>query len=336
MSSKMLRRGLGWAFGVASLVMAGSLGAQEEQEAEDAEQAVPQSGEREALQLSLQGSLLDYQKQTVSPDKGPDSTAQPEDLESNSTSFGLLGSGFGVGVGYAWDQLLLGARAQLTSATVSRAGGSEQQSSAVALLPRLEYMFNLSSARPFMAGLVGVEHVSNSQGVDSGGVTGKVVDSSTRFSIGAAFGIHAFLNRAVSLDPEFTVLYGGGSGTVKASGEAFEPSSQDYSLSAIRVLLTLGLSGWIDTGGRPTPPPARSEATEGAAAAAVAPSTPPPAPTPPSDAPASPPANPSAAPASPAPSAPTGVFPAASDATPTAPGATPPGAVLPKAAPPTQ
>ena len=249
--------------------MTSALCAQEAQEAEEGAD-VPRKGSREAVQLSLQGSLLDYQKLTVAPDQSPESSMQPEEQKASSTSYGLLGSGFGVGVGYAWDQLLLGARAQLTTTTVSRAGGREAQASTVALLPRLEYMFDGGSTRPFIAALVGVEHGSSSQSVDSSEGSGKVEDSSTRFGLGAAFGIHAFLNQAVSLDPEFSVLYGEGSGTVKTSGDGFASLSQDYSLSVIRVLLTVGLSGWIDTGGAPPPLPPRYETPPTAAPPAVA------------------------------------------------------------------
>jgi len=66
----------------------------------------------------------------------------------------------------------------------------------------------------FIAGLLGVEHSSNSTGTESTPAAPGIPDtpatrlenSSTRFGFGAAFGMHAFLNQAVSLDPEFSVL----------------------------------------------------------------------------------------------------------------------------------
>ncbi|MES1173544.1 MAG: hypothetical protein ABUL62_04375, partial [Myxococcales bacterium] len=50
-----------------------------------------------------------------------------------------------------------------------------------------------------------------------------------------------------------------------------DPQSQGYSLSAVRVLFSLGLSGWIDTAGAPTPPPPESVGTEAPATPAAAP-----------------------------------------------------------------
>jgi hypothetical protein len=283
MSSMVGRGGVGWALGLASAMMAGLAGAQGAEEAREgeieaqtrpereAERTRPRS--REAVQLSLQGSLVDYQKQTLTPDKDPESTVQPENQKSSSTSFGLLGSGFGIGVGYAWDRLLLGARAQLTTTTASREGGVEAKLSSFGLLPRVEYMFDEGSARPFIAGLLAVDHtLSSSKTLSGNGTSSEFENSSTRFGMGAAFGIHAFLNQAVSLDPEFSVLYGEGSGTATSSGQGSTSVSQDYSTSVVRVLLTLGLSGWIDTAGAPPTPPPRSEAPD-MARAALAPDT---------------------------------------------------------------
>ena len=46
--------------------------------------------------------------------------------------------------------------------------------------------------------------------------TQKMDDSSTSVAVGGALGVHAFLNRFVSLDPELTVLYSSGSGTLQS------------------------------------------------------------------------------------------------------------------------
>ena len=277
MSSMVVRYGGCSALVLASGMIAGAAGAQEASNAPSASSAhakeapsAPPSGAHESLQLSLQGSLLDYQKQTATAEMPAGSSANPAEQKSSSTSFGLLGSGFGVGIGYAWGPVLLGARAQFASTKVSPAGGGEEQASTIALVPRLEYQFDQGWARSFIAALFAVQHSSSSRGsANTNAGFQQIENSSTRFGMGAAFGIHAFLNQAVSLDPELSVLYAEGSGTAKGSGGSSTPVSQDYSLSNIRVLLTLGLSGWIDTGGAPTPPPPRPQAAEPAASPAV-------------------------------------------------------------------
>jgi len=270
MSSKVVRLGGCRALGFAAVMMASAASAEEAPETR-AQPADPLSGGDEALQLTLQGSLLDYQKHTFTPNQGDGSSTQPEERKTSATSYGLVGSGLGIGLGYAWDQLLVGARAQLTTTSVSPAGGGETQSSTVALFPRVEYMFKDASSWPFIAGLLSIDHASSSQtSANNGAGTATIDDSSTRLGFGAAFGIHAFLNQAVSLDPEIAVLYSAGSGSTKISGEGLASSSLDYSLSTVRVLLSVGLSGWIDTGGAPTPPPPRDEPTLARAPAVAA------------------------------------------------------------------
>ena len=239
----------------------------------------PSSGKHEALVLTLQGSLVDYQKQTVKPDRPDGSMIDPEEQKTSVTSYGPLGAGLGFGIGYAWDQVLFGARAELTHSDTSLPSGAEGALTQVSLLPRLEYMFNTDTTRPFIAGILGIQHTAVTSTVtvasQFGGATqAKLDDSSTRFAIGGAFGLHTFLNRSVSLDPELTLLYTSGSGTVKDATEGVSnPDSQDYSISVVRVLFSIGLSGWIDTAGEPTPPPAYegTAAPPTAAAAAAAP-----------------------------------------------------------------
>lgn len=267
MLSNVMRGGVCWGLGFAALASAGAAHAQEA-EAQDAYGAAHSKG-HEALQLTLQGSLVDYVKQTVKPDKPEGSTIDPDELKTSSTSFGVLGPALGVGVGYAWDQVLFGVRANLANVDTSSPGGRDTSGTQISLLPRLEYMFNTDQTRPFIAGLVGIEHLSSTTPsaivVQNGQLStiGKTEDSATAFAIGAAFGVHAFLNHSVSLDPEFTLLYASGSGTVKDATEGVtDPQSQGYSLSAVRVLFSLGLSGWIDTAGAPTPPPPESVGTE--------------------------------------------------------------------------
>jgi hypothetical protein len=270
--SNVVGRGVLWA--MASLATTGLARAQEvEQMGSDPQEGVIATGPlrrgHEALQLTLNGSLIDYLKQTIELDTPPGSSVAPAEQESSTTSFGALGSGLGIGVGYVWDQVLLGARMQLSSVTRSPNGGGEAHALSVGFAPRLEVIFGTESTRPYLAGLLQVDHasLSTTSAVGSTG-TSTFEDSSTRFGLGAAFGIHAFLNRSVSIDPEILILPSWGSGSAKSSSGSAQ-ASQDYSLNTLRVMVTLGLSGWIDTGGAPPPPPPREQTTVAAPIAAA-------------------------------------------------------------------
>lgn len=73
--------------------------------------------------------------------------------------------------------------------------------------------------------------------------------------------MHAFLTSSFSLDPEISVVpsWGPGSSTVHGGG-ADSPGA--YTVSTLRVLVSLSLSGWIDTGGAPTAPPPPTQRSE--------------------------------------------------------------------------
>jgi len=260
-----VRLGVVWALGLSSVTVAGAARAQDAEEGTSTEPdaaAAPSAG-HQAMQLSLQGSVFDYLKLNSKPDKDPAQSTQPEDEESSSTTYGLLGSGFGLGIGYVWDDVLLGARAQFTSTTQSPSGGGDTQTRSIAFLPRVEYLFETGSNRLYLAGLLSVEHASASATVTvTGGAfpasaTFKTENSSTRFGVGAAFGAHAFLTRSLSIDPEISVLPSWGTATLK-TGAGDDSTSRDSSVSALRVMFSIGLSGWLDTAGEPTPP-AREE-----------------------------------------------------------------------------
>jgi|GEM_PF-1512361 len=271
--------GVVWALGLASFAAPSVARAQEAEEAQEADETTSASAQEarteaphEAFQLSLLGSLVDYQKQTLKLEQPSGSSMALGDQESTTTAFGVLGSGFGVGFGYAWDQVLLGAHAQMTSKTTSPAGGVEDKSTTLELSPRVEYMFDTGSTRPYIAGLLGLLHESSSHALSGSDGSGSSESSSTRFGFGAAFGLHAFLNRGASIDPEFAVLYSAGSGsdTVASTGSLPASTSVDSSVSALRLMLTLGLSAWIDTGGAP-PPAAPRESDAAPPPSAVAP-----------------------------------------------------------------
>jgi len=279
--SKVLRCEVGGGLGLAGLVFSGAAAAQ----VAPTIPAPPPPMAQRALQLSLNGSLVSYEKQTVTLDKTEGSSVAPADQVTSTTGFGILGPGLGVGVGYVWERTLLGVRANLATASTSAPAGVESSGTGVSVLPRLEYLLSEGNARPFIAGLLGIQHSATSSEQSASVVTGgssssstlKNENSATAFAIGGAFGVHGFLNRAVSLDPEFTVLYASGSGTAKSpsSTSNAEQSSRGYSVSGVSVLFTLGLSGWIDTGGMPTPPPpAELRADSTAPVVGAAPSAP--------------------------------------------------------------
>ena len=207
--------------------------------------AARQAAAWEATQVTLQATALSYQKITVTLD-GANGGASAS-ASSSLTSYGLFGSGVGAGVGYAWNNVLFGVRANYQSA--SAGAGS---ASTLSLFPRLEYQTNPGETGAFIAGLLGIIHDS------SGDST-----SGTAYGFGGAVGVHGFIDPAVSLDPELTVV--GLTGSHSAG-------SQTLSESGVQVLLTFGLSGWIR--GRhtpsqfPSPPPETGEPPQAAAAPA--------------------------------------------------------------------
>jgi len=256
----MMRWGL-LGLGFASTAVAGTARAQGAEISANAQrQAGPVSLGREAVQLSLRGTLLDYLKQTARVDPPPGYSAESQEQDASATSLGLLGSSFGLGVGYALDQLLFGARVEVSSTARSPFGGGESHATAIGFLPRVELMFSTDSMRPYVAGLFAIEHGSSSTdtGTSSATAATHTESSSTRFGVGAAFGVHFFLNHSVSLDPEVSMVPSWGAGTGKASNDLNE-ISQDFSLKTLRFTASFGLSAWLDTAGPPRAVPARDE-----------------------------------------------------------------------------
>jgi len=255
---KSMRRVLFGALAIASWGFVGVARAQGPETATGAWRSLS----REALQLTMQGSLVDYYRQASS---GAAETASSTGNEKSSiVNYGLVGSGYGLGVGYAWDRLLLGARVEIVNNVRVPYGGGEVQALTIAFVPRFEYIFKSGRLQPYIAGLLPIEHSSGSSTSYAAGLgsdTTAVDVSSTRFGIGPALGMHAFLTSSFSLDPEISVVpsWGPGSSTIHGGGV---DSPGAYTVSAVRVLLSLSLSGWIDTGGAPTPPPPREQSSE--------------------------------------------------------------------------
>jgi hypothetical protein len=220
--------------------------------------ARPAAAERslkEAVQLSLTGSLLGYSSLRLTPrvslnpqPLAPGATEVPSQALS-TTSYGLPGSGlgFGLGVGLS-DNVLLGAQLLLSRSKTSL-GDSSDDSTLVQFLPRVEYVFHGATSRPFLAAVAGVNHSSatSSSSISSGDLTysSSTESSGTGFLFGGSAGVHAFISHSLAIDPAFTVLRISGSQTNKSSFSAGSTVEQGYSTSGYQVLLSIGLSAWI-------------------------------------------------------------------------------------------
>ena len=188
------------------------------------------------VELSLDGSVINYTSvkgEVTTTDRFGDSTTTS--ATTSTTTFGVLGAGTGFGVGYmATPNVLIGARVQITSTSIDGGGTARAvQGTDVGLLPRFEYLFDGTVARPFLAGMAGVSSSS-----------GDGIATLTAFQFGASFGVHAFATDSVSFDPMVTAL-------------RFSGSASDLDVSGYRVLVTFGLSAWL--GGRPSAPGAKLE-----------------------------------------------------------------------------
>jgi Outer membrane protein beta-barrel domain len=204
----------------------------------------------DVVHFSLDGSLLSYQKQKFTPTDAPGVLT----TSSSSTTYGLLGSGFGIGLGYGLtDSLLVGTQLQLASTKESSSGDTTLTQ--VQFLPRLEYLFEGSDARPYVAAILGVGHQSTSIPIPGGD---PVTLSGSQFLFGGSFGVHAFLSDTLSIDPALTFLGASGSQTTTEPGIAFDgaftPSATEHdSVSGYQIVLSIGLSGWL--GGAPAEVP---------------------------------------------------------------------------------
>ncbi len=243
----------------------------------------------DAAHLSLDGSLLGYQKLTFTPDpatdsnplSGTDGQVAPAAQTASSTTFGLLGTGFGVGLGYGLtNDVLLGVQLELTSTQASSAAGSSTNTT-LQFLPRLEYVFEGADARPYLAAIIGVGHSSVALPGGAGSASG------TQYLFGGSFGVHAFLSDTLSIDPALTFLGESGSETDTATALSLvdgsvASTSQQGSTSGYAIVFSIGLSAWLGGAGpqaAPVGPDAKGAPdAESAAPVAAAPAAPPPDP----------------------------------------------------------
>jgi hypothetical protein len=229
--------------------------------------------------FSLEGSVLGYQRLKLSPTQAgnssdvvdPNGPALPPPATSSSTTLGLLGSGFGVGFDYGiLDNLLVGAQLQLTSTKENQAG-SDTTGTQVQFLPHLEYLFDGTDVRPYVAAILGAGYDSTK--IPVAGFEPATV-SGTEFLFGASFGLHAFLSDRLSVDPAVTFLGASGSQTsttpvISVDGTSSSDVSRHDSVGGYQILLSVGLSAWL--GGAPARAPLVPPNAEPAASAPAAP-----------------------------------------------------------------
>ncbi|HTA91200.1 MAG TPA: outer membrane beta-barrel protein [Polyangiaceae bacterium] len=206
----------------------------------------------DAAHLSLDGSLLGYQKLTFTPNpvtatdplSDTDDQVAPAAQTASSTTFGLLGTGFGVGLGYGLtNDVLLGVQLELTSTQASSAAGSSTNTT-LQFLPRLEYVFEGADARPYVAAILGIGHSSVALPAGAGS------ESGTQYLFGGSFGVHAFLSDTLSIDPALTFLGQSGSETDTTTAVSLvdgsqASTSQQGSTSGYSVVFSIGLSAWL-------------------------------------------------------------------------------------------
>lgn len=228
--------------GLASLIAAGPAHAQD----------------RGRLQLSLQSTLLRYERLKSSPE---DSAVGP--FERSFLQAGLgADSGLGAGIGYLWTDVLLGAR---TSFSTYHQGieprdtllDASSDGAQLNVTPRVELLLARGGVRPFIAGHVGYRYTwgSGESTSSAGGTSMHYVNSSSAhgFTIGASGGVHAFLNHWLSIDPELTLL----ASTAKVENRSNTPqydqngyignadNTQRSTDTSLALMLTLSLSAWL-------------------------------------------------------------------------------------------
>lgn len=179
-----------------------------------------------SFRLSLEGNFASFEKIKLKE-------SGFEDFEARETSFGILGSGLGVGLGYgASDSVVLGVR--ILQGTVRREYDDDfiepDKGNVFSIIPSLEILTNSGEkARPFFLFAAGVRTGSTeSDGVETSKFTTGI--------FGAGFGVHAFVTPTFSIDPGLTVFGVRGSDEVGGS---------EFDRSGVAVIASFGLSGWV-------------------------------------------------------------------------------------------
>ncbi len=176
----------------------------------------------QTFRLSAGGPLAGFEAQTIEIEAAGGFASSS--VDAKSTDFGLLGAGFGVGLGYAFnDSALLGGRVAFSNHSLDIDGETEKTSEFL-MAPRFEFLVGQGDAIPYFLLTTGYRSLEGENMSGSGVV------------YGAGFGIHGFPQSGISLDPEVMLL--GTSTTVEVGGV-------DAKASGYSVLFGITLSGWL-------------------------------------------------------------------------------------------
>jgi hypothetical protein len=162
--------------------------------------------------------------------------------ETKTTHVSLLGSGFGLGLGFVADNAVIGARVAFDQLKDDEGDSA----TAVSIAPRVEVSFDDGAAAPYVVGTLGYRSIDG-DGLEASDVM-----------YGAGVGLNIFPESNVSLDPELLVV-----------GLSGSTGSNDAKSTGWGVLLGFTLSAWL--GGEALPATA---ATPGHAVAAASRPTP--------------------------------------------------------------
>lgn len=188
----------------------------------------------ERFAVSAEGTLFEIESLTLL--RGDFSSE--EDVDFSSTTIGVLGGGFGVGLGYGvGPNVLLGAQFSVVKSTVKLGlpGSEDAGVSGFSLSPRIEYVFSEDSAfRPFLMGRLGVRSQTNAGGDED--------TTLTLYYGGVGIGAHAFATSSFSIDPLLSV-------NLNTGGYHRSEADEDIDAFGTSVSLTIAFTGWL--GGAP-------------------------------------------------------------------------------------
>jgi hypothetical protein len=214
-----------------------------------------QAQEKGRLQLSLQTSVFRYEHSKTEYD----APVPIDPFEFTAWRAGVSGPGLGAGVGYQWSHLLVGLRSSFSTEHFTPSSAYaihvSQSNSQLTLVPRVEYLIGRGELRPFIAGMVGYTHTWGSGRYDMPVASNSSKSDSTSdgLTLGVACGLHAFLNRWFSIDPEVALLASSAKGKQHSSRPNFDDAgyvgtvteTSTSSTKDLAIMVNVGLSGWL-------------------------------------------------------------------------------------------
>lgn len=231
-SSKALAFGSRWLLRATPLVVALLAGPVEAQE--------PKPALAGRTQLQLQLGLVDYSAKVVTPK----SSSALEDSNQTEGAFGMA-SRVGVGVGYHFlERLQLHVQAGVASTRnstklVESDRTTSGRSVSAILLPSVRYMCNDANPR-FWVG-AGLGYAGGKTETDNK----RLNVSQQGLLVGGMAGVYWFVTEHFSIDPSLEIYFN------RASHEVEQEVGDSYDTSravgrGVRLMLTVGLSGWLN------------------------------------------------------------------------------------------